>query len=698
MDDFPLPSLAPHLKLSRGPDAKGEPSWTLHNPIANTYFKLDWVSFECLARFPHHRSAQSLKSAIEAETTLSITLDEIAVVVEFLHNNALVSLKDQKVSYRATVKQPLWKKILHGYLYITIPLFKPQTFLEKTYPAIAILFSRTFVAAIMSFLAVMLVLTLPRADEFFHTFTNLFSIEGAIAGLLVLSFVKIIHEFAHAYTAVRYGVSVPHMGVALIVMYPVLYTETSGSWALSSRRARFHIAVAGIVAELCLAAIFLALWHISPSGSTGQTLSFLVVAVSLVSSLLVNLNPLMRFDGYYMFSDATGFDNLQGRSCAFARHRLREILFDLDDAPPEDLPVRDARFLTLFGTALLVYRFFLFVGIAVLVYQIFFQPLGLFLMLVELTFFIFLPVLSELKIWWEKRNSILSRPRSLIPACIVLTVLLLILLPWQSTMTIPAVLHAARHQLIFASAPAQIISLSVEEGQSVKTGQLLATLESPGLETDLLRAKQELKKLETLRSRGQSNPALLTDSNLSEEAIEKARLKVAALEEMKERLRIKAPFDGIVRDKNTEAQPGRYIGVTEPLFTLIDPTATEITGYADEDIRDKITIGSHARFFSDDRYVEKENLVVGFISQAGGSNLAWPELASTNGGPVAVDMTGEGDTVPRRSLYEVRATLSASAPAQAERGYLRITTSPSSIFVSWIRGLGALVRQEGRLG
>ena len=619
--DFTLPSLAPYLKLTRGPDAKGEPSWTLHNPVANTYFKLDWITFECLARFPLHKTAQSLKNAIESETTLKVSLAEIQEVVEFLQKNSLVALKDQIVSYRESTRQPLWKKLLHGYLYITVPLFKPQVFLEKIYPKINFLFSRIFLTAMMAFLAVMVIYTLPRLDEFLHTFSNLFSLEGAMAALIVLSFVKIVHEFAHAFTAVRYGVQVPHMGVAFIVMYPVLYTETTGSWQLSSRRARFHIGMAGVMAELCLAAIFLALWNISPSGSVGQTLSFLVVTVSLVSSLLVNLNPLMRFDGYYMFSDATGFDNLQTRSCNFARHTLRKILFNLNDAPPEDVSQKDAHFLTVFGFALLIYRFFLFLGIAILVYHIFFQPLGLFLMLVELGFFIILPIFSELKIWWEKREAIMAHKRSLIPACIILFALLVILLPWKTTTMLPAILHAAQHQVVYSPAPAEIISFSAEEGQEVKEGDVLAVLQSPDLENKLRLAKQELSKLETLRRRGQSDPALLADPALSEEAVEKARVKLRGFEEQKNRLTIKATFDGVIRDRNTEARAGRFIAITEPLFTLIDPASAEITAYADEDQRDKIITGNDAEFISDDRYMSLPDLKIDRVSQTGDSAL-----------------------------------------------------------------------------
>ena len=117
------------------------------------------------------------------------------------------------------------------------------------------------------------------------------------------------------------------MGAAFIVLYPVLYTETSGAWRLTNKLNRMAIGFAGIRAELCLATIFLLFWNISPSGSLIQTLSFYVVAMSLMSSLAVNLNPLMRFDGYYLLSDFMQIENLQSRSCSFARHAIRKILF-----------------------------------------------------------------------------------------------------------------------------------------------------------------------------------------------------------------------------------------------------------------------------------------------------------------------------------------------------------------------------------
>lgn len=700
--DFPLPRLAPGIALARAPDAGGEPQWTLHHPAANTYFKIDWIAFECLSRFSHCRTASDLLRTLSEETTLRLTALHIREIVKFLQMNALLSLEHQAPSPRAVKALPWWKKILHGYLYFTIPLFRPQSFLEKTYPAISWMFSLLFIRTMLGFLLLMIVYTLPRIDEFLHSFANLLSPEGIVSGFIVFAFVKVIHEWAHAYAAVRNGVKVPHMGVAFMVLYPVLYTETTGSWQLSSRRARFNIAVAGITAELCLAGLFLAFWHISPPGSMMQAAAFLVVAVSLVGSLLINLNPLMRFDGYYMLSDATGIDNLQSRSCAFARWRLREILFGLGDNPPENLPAHRARFLTIFGAAIIIYRFFLFLGIALLVYHLFFQPLGLFLMMVEIGWFILLPAWSELKIWWSRRSDIIHKPRSFIPACVVGAVALLIIIPWKSTLVLPAMVHAGDHTVFYPPTAAVIEKISVRDGSVVAKDAVLAVLSAPDLDYKIQSAEQEVSTLETLRRRARSNPELMKEESLSDAALEKAKVKLASLRDAQKRLIIRAPFTGIVVDMNTDLLPGRIIGVVEPLFTLIDPSNVRVSAYATEDIQSSITVGSRATFIPLWQFSGGHPARVTMLAETGEDALPWPELLSLHGGPIAADAGLEGEPATRRSQYEIRADLEAGAdqglPVRAQPGRLYVETERRSLLSRWINTLLSIVRQEAKLG
>lgn len=319
-----------------------------------------------------------------------------------------------------------------------------------------------------------------------------------ILGLIVLGFVKVVHEFAHAYTAIKYNIPVPHMGVADYRDVPVLYTETTGGWQLSSRRERFHIGIAGITAELCLAAIFLILWNIMPAGSLAQSICFTVVTISLVGSLLVNLNPLMRFDGYYMLGDLLGLENLQHRACNFARWKIRKTLFALPDDPPEYLPLKTEKFLTYFGLTLLVYRFFLFAGISVLVYHLFFKPLGLILMLVEIIWFIALPVWSELKIWFARRHEILKTPRARVIAVLAASLAIILALPLQRTVYIPAVLHAGQYSAVFPYTASHIDEILVAEGQAVHKGDTLLRLSSFELDKKIAVARQKVEKLEVL--------------------------------------------------------------------------------------------------------------------------------------------------------------------------------------------------------
>jgi len=467
--DFTLPSLNPFLKLYSAPASDGVPAWTLHHPASNNYFRISWPEFECLSRLSRYRTAVELCVAINSETTLRLEIADVAALCDFLVRNGLTTTGGGMAANKAA---PFWKRALHGYLFFTIPLFKPERFLKATLPLVRPFLGRGFFAVMMLLMAVSVLMTLQRADEFIHTFTNLLSVEGAVMMALVLMNVKAVHEMAHAYVAVREGIPVPHMGIAVMVLYPVLYTETTGGWRVSSRRGRMAIGLAGIVAELCLAAVALFLWNILPSGGMAQGLCFIVTAVALVSSLLVNLNPLMRFDGYYLMSDLTGIENLQGRACDYARWRLRRFLFGLDDAPPEIVPEERARFLTLFGFALLAYRFVLFMGIALLVYHVFFKPLGLFLMLVELWWFIALPVWKELRVWIARRRDIFEKRRGRVIMAGFVVVFLLTLFPVNTTVKMPAGIHARDYVVIYVPVAARVDEWRVVEGSIVNKGQV----------------------------------------------------------------------------------------------------------------------------------------------------------------------------------------------------------------------------------
>jgi len=703
-----LPELNPLLHLYKSQNSnEGQPVWTLHNPVSNSYFQIGWAEFECLARFHKVSTADELKELVETETSLSISLDEIDQLITFLKQNGLVALKDQDAIPEKKNAKPFLKRILHGYLFFTIPLVKPDRFLKKTLPYVRPLLSKGFVSAMMVLLTLGAIMTLQRADEFLATFSQMLSWEGVITLALTFAGIKVVHELAHAYTAVKYGVPVPHMGVAFIVMYPILYTETTGGWRLSSRRQRLHIGMAGILAELSLAAIFLQVWHFSPYGSAAQSIAFSVVAISLAGSLLVNLNPLMRFDGYYMLSDLSGIDNLQQRACHFARWKLREVLFGLGDPVPEYFSDARQKFLVVFSFALLTYRFFLFLGIALLVYFIFFKPLGLFLMIIELLWFIGLPVWSEIKIWITRRRDIAQTRRSKVTAAIAAALLIFMIVPIPRNIHMPAVIHAAEFRNVYAPVPARVETIRISEGQFADKGMLLMRLSSPELEYDLSRMREKLSELNNKKRLWQVSRNDNDERRSSiEDQIEAIKIQIAGLEEQKKRLSIYAPFDGYVRDLDPGLQRGRYFNPDEVMFRMVNDKRMRVSAYAGENDWPVIEPGMDAVFIPDFSAFETLKLVSVSVDPVDVQNLAWPELASVYGGALPAEAAQEDgkELSPLNSVYAVQLDLKDSDMQNendifenasfVHTGTVRLKSPPRSIFVRYINELVSLAQKE----
>ncbi len=171
----------------------------------------------------------------------------------------------------------------------------------------------------------------------------LFSKEGILYYGISLIFVKSLHELGHAFTAKRYGCKIPSMGIAFLVMFPVLYTDSTNAYALKSKYKRLKIAIAGMKVEIYLALLATFLWSFLPEGPL-KSIAFIIATTSWITSLLVNISPFLRFDGYYVLSDWTNTKNLQPRSFATTKWFIRKYILGLEEDEPENLSTSKKRF------------------------------------------------------------------------------------------------------------------------------------------------------------------------------------------------------------------------------------------------------------------------------------------------------------------------------------------------------------------
>ncbi|MBX8501308.1 biotin/lipoyl-binding protein [Pseudomonas cichorii] len=695
-----LPSLRADLQLtSAAPALDGSPRWTLADPIRGRYFKLGAQAIRLLRHWSLGDPAQVLQAA-NREPGLPLGDDEVQELLIFLRSHDLIASTDpdQRASYAYKAmasRQGLWQMLLHQYLFFRIPLWRPDAFLNRAWPWLKRFGPGILRYGLPATLGLGIFLVARDWQRFIGTFPHLFSLGGALAFGAALFFAKLCHEFGHAFMAKRAGCRVQSMGVAFMVLLPLFYTDVSDAWRVNDRRARLLIGAGGVLAEMLLACIALLAWSLLPDGPA-RTAAFMLASATWLTTVVVNLNPFMRFDGYFLISDLWEVDNLQGRAFALCRWRLREALFGYGLPAPEPWTPTMQRRLLWWGYLSWLWRAVLFFGIALAVYHLFFKLLGIFLMLVELGWFIFLPIFKETRHWWANREQA-HTPRVLLSGAGLLALVLLLVVPWHSSVELPVMLEAGRVTALHAPVAARVRQVNVQDGQKVEQGAVLVELESPDVDSRqaIVRREIEILQLQIRRQAGRSET--VADVGIIEQRLASAVAEYRGLAAQRERLLVRAPQAGQVRDLMPQLAPGRWVSTQTPLARVVEG-GTRIRGYLAEDALWRIAPGDKGRFIADDPMRSSLQVELLDVDANGVSYLDQEALASDHHGPIAVRRDENQRAEPVQAQYGVRLKVmdDIEAPTQPLRGVAVLQGRSESLLGATWRRLAALgVRESG---
>jgi len=681
--DLELPGLREDIQLLPGAETTGgEPTWVVFDPVRNRYFRIGWPAFQLLSRWTTGSATQLVEQVLD-ETTCEIDLQDVKQLIQFLYSNNLTltspgdTSADFTEQHDATQSNRLnW--LLRNYLFLRFPLIRPDALLQKMARYLDPLFT-TFARNVLLVLGATGIFLVTRQwDTFTSTFLYFYSLEGVIFYVLGIVIVKICHELGHALTATRFGCRVATMGVAFLVLFPVLYTDTTDAYRLTSRRKRLLISAAGMLTEFYLALVCIFLWSLLPDGIL-RSVVFILGTVSFTLTVLINTNPLLRFDGYYFLADWLGIENLQERSFAMGKWQLREILFALGDQPPEVHNPQMHRFLIVFAWATWIYRFFLMMAIALVVYTFFFKLLGFILFLGVLYTFIIVPIMKELVTWWDRRSSV-SGLRGTVFLFALIALLLTVFVPWRSTITLPAIIEPDRSATIYPPLAGRIVSTEVEVGDEVNKGQTLLVLESPIVDEELRRIEIEISVLQLRLQRIAASIIDLENLQVLQQQLQEKQSRRAALQEMKARLILRSPIDGTVVELADALHRGRWINDRLAVAFIIDRRELIVRGVLSENDLGRIASQQQARFIPDDLSRATVDATVIDVDQANLTNLDLPYLASVYGGDVAVRRDSNGKLVPETSVYRLQLAIDGKQVKsdQVVRGVAHIQGQPKS--------------------
>lgn len=698
-----LPLLREDLGLfESAPTRTGTPTWTLHDPARNQFYLIEWPVFEVLSRW-WMGDPRAVVADVNEATTLAVDIEDVASIARFLEQNNLLQASSPQavqglIAGRHRTRQGFAQTLLHHYLFFRIPIVRPDRVLDLLAPVARVAMDRRFLFATLLALLVAVPSVVRQSHDYGAAWSAAFSYEGLFAFAAALVVSKALHELGHALAAKSFGCRVPTMGIALVVMTPMLYTDTNEAWKLKSRRERLVVAAAGIATELVLAIWATLAWSLLDDGIARQT-AFVLSSTLWMSTLVVNLSPMTRFDGYYVLSDWLNLPNLHARAFAFARRHLRRRLFGLDEPAPEHVSPRLERGLIAFAYVTWIYRVVLFVGIALLVYHAFYKPLGVFLFAVEIWWFTLRPVLHEVRHWVRVGALGADRAAGRRLAILLAIVAIVALVPWRASVVVPAVVRAERQITFYAPVPGRIEKLNVADGATVAAETEVLRIASPDLDFKRATAARHAELLRAEIETVGVQQGFTDRYTVMLEDYRRSRTEAEGLAREAGKMTISAPFAGRVVDMAPGLREELWVKAREPLLTVIDPTASIVEAYAGEEVVHRIVVGARAAFrFELPGRADIVLRVVG-VDLGAGELLPAPLLAAQNGGTIAARSTGQG-WVPEGAIYRVALAVEkpTDAPLVAHqmRGSVSVDVEAESLLVRLVRRTWAvLVRESG---
>lgn len=578
------------------------------------------------------------------------------------------------VQNRVEPGKKTWRKLVKNPFSIKIPLFDASLIVNHLIDYAYLFFNRSTLVASL-FLWFTALFSLPQfwPDLASHWESRFFDPINFILLPVSYIFLKVFHEMGHALALKYFGGESRECGIIFLVFFPLPYINCNSIYLIKERKERLWVSFAGMQVELTLAALALFLWAVSAPGIYKELL-FDIAFTGGISSLLFNLNPLMRFDGYYALSDALGIYNLDQT----AKKSLREVLSCLISRQnPRKI---EQRWLGLYALLAFPYRFFISISIALYVSGKFFLFGGALALLLVFGQVV-LPIIRSLKNAYHSTRSTEQRVRFIERTCAACLILYFVLfeLTFSFTQHTEAIVITRQEQQIRVPLTARVSKLLATPSQYVKQGQSLIEFSD---ETLTIAEKNAIFRIAELQQQYQLLRRVdKSQTNSVKYEIEVARSELKEIQRKIASLTLKAPVDGVFILNRPQdlvhaiPQRGTLIG------HIYKAGALRLKMIIREDqLEDILQRLKSVEVIFPAAPGEIYNAIISTVVPGATSQLPSKLLGTLTGGNIEVDNREQSGMLTMEKIFIANLTVSGwTSNYQPARASLRLKSSPASI-------------------
>src|ERR1700741_1428700 len=604
------PRLDPGI-IAREHVEEGKPVIRTYVPCAKSMFTFPPQNWKLAQLFDGVRTYEEIAELYSQQTGAQYSAEEMRDFASSLdaidfwyrtpqEKNILLMQQSDEERRKKLKQQNKWGDLSD----VLFPAFNPDPFLTKFYSHTKFVYTAWFTALTLLLFAVTVGITITHWDEIgrdtvaFYNFSN--KTWGDVLILYIILFgVVVVHELAHAYTSKHFGGRVTAMGFALVYLTPAFYTDTTEAEVTATRYQRLIVTIAGVWSELIICSIATIIWWGTAPDTAVHNGAYFLMMLTGIMSVLLNWNPLMKLDGYYMLCDLIRISDLKEASTAYVSAWFKKHIWRLPvEVPyvPKSRRFGYAVYALLSGaySYTVLYVVARFVGnivrsfspewgfvpeiaVAVLIFRSRIRALVIFMK------FVYLDKKDRIVAWFTPRHSL---------AVVAALVIFLALPLWHESASGRFLLEPAHSAIVRARVPGIVTRLDAEEGQRVMPGAPLATLRNLPLQSDF-----EYTKTNLLMASDRANAAALHYSDFGVALKQREGLagQLQQISAMDSALELTSPIEGTVVTPRVHELLGRYLKEGQELLEVADLTSLRARIYISEYDLYKIRQSAKAR-------------------------------------------------------------------------------------------------------
>jgi len=685
---------------------RGQTWYIIEDSYNNHFFKIKPEAYEFITRLNADKTIEEIwEECLEICPNIVPSQDEVISILTSLHHKNLLYFKN-KTDNEQLIDRANKRKIseikgkLFSFLYIKVPLFDPDKYLDKMKPFIEILLSKKGFTVWLITLLIAIKYVIENFSLIYDQTQGMLSPDKLFLLYISTILLKSLHELGHSMMVKKYGGRVNTIGVMILIFTPLPFMDATQSWRFRSKYQRALVGASGMFIEFFIAAIATIIWANTGDGLV-HSISFNMMIIGSVSSLFFNGNPLLKFDSYFILSDLLEIPNLQEQSKKQWYYLVQKYIFKLANTISPSLSIQESSLVLLYAVLSYLYRLFIAITIALFIADEWFA-IGVLIVMTSLYLWVFKPFYTFLK--YLTNDMTLQKVRFKVIALSIgifsIFFIIIVMIPFPFSIKASGIILNNGYSSIYIKTDGFLKTVYVRNGEKIKKGDLIASFENKDLDFEIEKLYFSIKETDAYMSKARTN--LKADVVAIEKHLELLDDKLTFFKKKKSELNIIAKEDGYFIYENIKYREetwytkGNKIGTLIPLkgvyFQAVIPQEEAWNLFRVEKLYGTIKLYGVNKIT-----ITTDNLkVIPYYKQ----ELPSAVLGWLGGGSIA---TSNSDTTGRKtmeSFFEVRADITDKRELnylQGRSGILKIYLDDLTLYQYFILGFKQLLQKHYKI-